>query len=400
MNILKKCIKALGLIKPESHPRDSDLISMGFVSAQQYKDACKPIKTKKRRGIPLDFFNTSDKNTRDINNTIRYPKYANLRSKMKDVRDQGDAPSCVAMAATAILEYIKGGKEYYSPQYFMYNNYIQRGEIPDRTYLDDQTAKIFKKDNEDMQMIEILLRHGVCYESDLQYEDGVLTKAIDAIKDSKRNKNLLEILTNKIFKKKEITKEEAINNIISNEKVAKHDINEIIEIAESNKISKEEGRFLYLNGRNPNVYKASISNNDKKPMPVIFATQTFSTWDSKFTTNTGWVCPPPNEKQKRKELKEDDSLHAMLAVGYQDDEKVPGGGYIIAKNSWGSEWGHNGYALIPYLYIKEYAAPTAVTVIKNAEDDIDDEEDDDEIDTENTDLSSPKFKKIFYQLKK
>jgi C1A family cysteine protease len=40
--------------------------------------------------------------------------------------------------------------------------------------------------------------------------------------------------------------------------------------------------------------------------------------------------------------------HAFLAVGYQDDESVPGGGYLIVKNSWGTKWGEKGLALASY----------------------------------------------------
>jgi C1A family cysteine protease len=40
--------------------------------------------------------------------------------------------------------------------------------------------------------------------------------------------------------------------------------------------------------------------------------------------------------------------HAFLAVGYQDDESVPGGGYLIVKNSWGTKWGVKGVALASY----------------------------------------------------
>ncbi len=42
--------------------------------------------------------------------------------------------------------------------------------------------------------------------------------------------------------------------------------------------------------------------------------------------------------------------HGVLAVGYQDDSAVEGGGYWIFKNSWGGGWGptDNGYGYIPY----------------------------------------------------
>jgi hypothetical protein len=51
--------------------------------------------------------------------------------------------------------------------------------------------------------------------------------------------------------------------------------------------------------------------------------------------------------------------HAMVLVGYQDDDSVPGGGFFILRNSWGKLWGVNckygaGYGTIPYKYISKY----------------------------------------------
>jgi C1A family cysteine protease len=37
--------------------------------------------------------------------------------------------------------------------------------------------------------------------------------------------------------------------------------------------------------------------------------------------------------------------HAMLVVGYLDDSR-----HFIVRNSWGPEWGHEGYCYIPYQY--------------------------------------------------
>jgi C1A family cysteine protease len=41
--------------------------------------------------------------------------------------------------------------------------------------------------------------------------------------------------------------------------------------------------------------------------------------------------------------------HAMLIVGYNRLKN-----YFIVKNSWGSDWGHDGYAWISYEYIQTY----------------------------------------------
>jgi C1A family cysteine protease len=44
--------------------------------------------------------------------------------------------------------------------------------------------------------------------------------------------------------------------------------------------------------------------------------------------------------------------HAVLAIGFQDDEDVQGGGYVIVKNSWGEGWGDGGYAYVTYEWLK------------------------------------------------
>lgn len=50
--------------------------------------------------------------------------------------------------------------------------------------------------------------------------------------------------------------------------------------------------------------------------------------------------------------------HAILAVGY-DDKKVventrcgtKSRGAILIRNSWGAEWGEDGYGWVPYDYV-------------------------------------------------
>jgi C1A family cysteine protease len=40
--------------------------------------------------------------------------------------------------------------------------------------------------------------------------------------------------------------------------------------------------------------------------------------------------------------------HAVLAVGYDDKNQ-----WFIVRNSWGVDWGMNGYFTLPYQYLLE-----------------------------------------------
>lgn len=50
--------------------------------------------------------------------------------------------------------------------------------------------------------------------------------------------------------------------------------------------------------------------------------------------------------------------HAVVAVGYDDKKKIKNTkcnktttGALLIRNSWGSEWGDNGYGWLPYAYV-------------------------------------------------
>lgn len=60
-----------------------------------------------------------------------------------------------------------------------------------------------------------------------------------------------------------------------------------------------------------------------------------------------------------------DGGHAMLLVGYEDDESVPGGGYFIVRNSWGENWGNGGYAKMPYAYAELFVISAATILVPN-----------------------------------
>jgi hypothetical protein len=93
--------------------------------------------------------------------------------------------------------------------------------------------------------------------------------------------------------------------------------------------------------------------------PVAFSVPVYKYWQTQPVRNSGDIRMP---------LPSDENIggHAMCLVGYQDDPDVPGGGFFLVRNSWGTGWAANsavapGYARLPYAYMTSFgrAAYTA-----------------------------------------
>ena len=129
-----------------------------------------------------------------------------------------------------------------------------------------------------------------------------------------------------------------------------------------NQCHTEAARYRMANSRtvllgNTDHFKAVLTGGgDAQPMPIAVTLLVFDSWyQSLSTVRTGkWTLPLPGETPKS-------FSHAVLMIGYQDDTSVPGGGYFIARNSWGESWATdspremNGHALIPYSYVQQFA---------------------------------------------
>ncbi|MFZ0708422.1 MAG: C1 family peptidase [Terrimicrobiaceae bacterium] len=73
--------------------------------------------------------------------------------------------------------------------------------------------------------------------------------------------------------------------------------------------------------------------------PFVFGFSVYEGFESEEVAKTGTLnLPKPGEKQL--------GGHAVLAVGYDDSTKR-----VLVRNSWGADWGVNGYFTIPYDYI-------------------------------------------------
>lgn len=57
--------------------------------------------------------------------------------------------------------------------------------------------------------------------------------------------------------------------------------------------------------------------------------------------------------------------HAVLAVGYDDQLRIRSDkGALLVRNSWGREWGDEGYGWLPYSYVRARLASDFWTALK------------------------------------
>jgi C1A family cysteine protease len=73
--------------------------------------------------------------------------------------------------------------------------------------------------------------------------------------------------------------------------------------------------------------------------PFVFGISVYESFESQSVAKTGKVpMPKPSERNL--------GGHAIMAVGYDDTQKR-----FTIRNSWGADWGMNGYFTLPYDYV-------------------------------------------------
>lgn len=84
---------------------------------------------------------------------------------------------------------------------------------------------------------------------------------------------------------------------------------------------------------------ASLKSHLAAGYPVAFGLEVFTSFGE--VGEDGLVLLPDLEMESHL------GSHALLAVGYSDLDEV-----VIARNSWGVNWGDRGYCYLPYEYFK------------------------------------------------
>lgn len=105
-------------------------------------------------------------------------------------------------------------------------------------------------------------------------------------------------------------------------------------------------RFFRLDppGTEPKSILSHLKKFVASGLPVMFGFSTFSSMPKRRDGRIDITIPTKGEKLM--------GGHAVMAVGYDDSHKIgESKGAILIRNSWGTEWGADGYGWLPYEFV-------------------------------------------------
>ncbi|KAI1776625.1 cysteine proteinase [Hypoxylon cercidicola] len=226
-------------------------------------------------------------------------RHVDLRNGCPEVYNQGYMMSCTAHAVAAAFEFDVKNQHLpeFSPSrlFIWYNARAKSGHPGD-------TGRDVGSNLRDAIKSLDMKQHGVCSENDWSYE---LSKS-----DKKTHKFHAGA---KAAKKPPIDPNHAHRHT-----------------APSYKTFEEKGT------------KDALINCLNAGYPFVFGMKTYGLLNGNRIGPDGYGLRNPTAKEMKDEYR-----HSLLAVGYKAEDQT-----FIVRNSWGADWGENGYFYMPYHYLK------------------------------------------------
>lgn len=285
--------------------------------------------------------------------TRSFPASSSLQSRMPPVYQQSMRGTCVANAATALVEYYEDCKARLSIQFLH-----EMTKTVERNWIDGNLDALAKGESVDpefgtrfaSQVAQIRLTsdaNGVgspaaqaflnAFARQIKSHFGIqagssIRHCFDAIRD-------YGVCRYSLWPYANVQTDEVAANASfppgSKEDAQKHRI--------------LTGLYILRSPNNVDEIRGIIAGaNARRPMPVCVGLALFEGCD-KETFEFPEVVESEGRYVSGNAMK---GVHEMLIVGYEDNPKAPGGGWFTVRNSWGADWGKNGYGRVPYAYVE------------------------------------------------
>jgi len=115
-------------------------------------------------------------------------------------------------------------------------------------------------------------------------------------------------------------------------------------------------QYRTFNNAPPDLQKDQLIQCLDRGYPFVFGMKTWEMLSSDTIDSKGHGLRLPTTKEQEG----DPCGHALLAVGYIEEQKV-----FIVRNSWGESFGENGYFYMPYDYLQHCWDFWTINVVQN-----------------------------------
>jgi C1A family cysteine protease len=134
------------------------------------------------------------------------------------------------------------------------------------------------------------------------------------------------------------------------EKLCEYSTDDVINEKPSEEAYADAKSRLVTVAKNVNLTEEDIKSALSEGYPVAVSVKLFSNFGENYG---GFVNLPDDEEVKAAEDeiaagKKYEHNHAMVICGYSDENRV-----FVVRNSWGKDFGDNGYCYLPYSYVTD-----------------------------------------------
>lgn len=227
----------------------------------------------------------------DMQGPLSILQAVDLRSKMPPIDDQGQAGSCVANASVGNLEYLELidlVSHFKGPEVFDASQY-------------EQLSRMF------------VYANARIYDGDLDQDNGTQLRSA--------------VMTLKQYG-------------VCEESLWPYDLSQKLFTAPSTQAYEQGKQHLILTAHKiDNTQMSQMTQCLAQGYPFIFGITVYSSFMSNDVASTGIVPMPVSNDSV-------EGGHALCCVGFDNETKQ-----FIVRNSWGTNWGLQGYCMIPYSYL-------------------------------------------------